>query len=96
MIVLSIKDLAETLVKRREREKSGSIEEAAPFWKELWEGWGTGNNQDVWLDEVRHAIFTKVPPPTDQDWKLETAEAVGVLKRKNWSAPGPDRLANFW
>ena len=40
---------------------------------------------------------SKVPPPTDEDWTLETAEAVGVLKRKkNWSAPGPDRLVNFW
>ena len=38
-----------------------------------------------------------VPPPTDEDWTLETAEAVGVLNRKkNWSAPGPDRLVNFW
>ena len=59
---------------------------------------GSGNSQAVWLDEVRHAIVTKVPPPTDEDWTLlETAEAVGVLKRKkNWSALGPDRLVNFW
>ena len=79
-----------------EREKFGSIEEASSFWKELWEGEGSGNSQAVWVDEVRHAIFTKVPPPTDEDWTLETAEAVGVLKRrKNWSAPGPDRLVNF-
>ena len=29
--------------------------------------------------------------------KLETAEVVGVLKRKkNRSAPGPDGLVNFW
>ena len=42
-------------------------------------------------------IFSKVPPPTDEDWTLETAEAAGVLKRKkNWSAPGPDKLFNFW
>ena len=35
--------------------------------------------------------------PTDEDWILETAEAVGVLKRKkSWSAPGLDRLVNFW
>ena len=80
-----------------ERERSGSIEEASSFWKELWEGQGSGNSQAVWLDEVRHAIFTKVPLPTDEDWTLETAEAVGMLKRKkNWSAPGPDRLVNFW
>ena len=90
-----MKGLAETLVKRR--ESFGSIEEASSFWKELWEEEGSGNSQVVWLDEVRHAIFTNVPPPTDEDWTLETAEAVGMLKRKkNWSAPGPDRLVNFW
>ena len=48
---LSMKELAETLVKRRERG-FGSIEEASLFWKELWEGEGSGNSQAVWLDEV--------------------------------------------
>ena len=42
-------------------------------------------------------IFSKVPPPTDEAWTLETTEAVSVLKRKkNWSAPGPEKLVNFW
>ena len=46
---------------------------------------------------MRDAIFSKVPPPTEETWTLETAEAVGVLKRKkNWSAPGPDKLVNYW
>ena len=89
-----MKDFLETLMKRRER--FGSIGEASSFWRGLWKGEGTGNSQAVWLDEVRHAIFSKFPPPTDEAWTLETAEAVGVLKRKNWSAPGPDRLVNFW
>ena len=80
-----------------ERERFGSIQEASSFWRELWERERTGNSQAAWLDEVRHAISSKVPPPTDEDWTLKTAEAVGVLKRKkNWSAPGPDRLVNFW
>ncbi|KAK2551089.1 hypothetical protein P5673_028153 [Acropora cervicornis] len=34
-----------------ERESFGSIEEASSFWKELWEGEGSGNSQAVWLDE---------------------------------------------
>ena len=77
---------------KEERERFGSL-----FWRGLWEGKGTGNSQAVWLDEVRHAIFSKVPLPTDEDWTLETAKAVGVLKRKkHWSAPGLDRLVNFW
>ena len=80
-----------------ERERFGSIEKASSFWRGLWEGERTGNSQAAWLDEVRHAILNKVPPPTEEDWTLETAETVGVLKRKkNWSSPGPDRLVNFW
>ena len=80
-----------------EREKFGSIEEASSFWRELWEGEGTGNSQAEWLNEVRDAIFSKVPPPTEEAWTLETTEAVGILKRKkNWSAPGPDKLVNYW
>ena len=80
-----------------EKEKFGSIEEASSFWRELWEGEGTGNSQAEWLNEVRDAIFSKVPPPTEEAWTLETAEAVGILKRKkNWSAPGPDKLVNYW
>ena len=65
-----------------ERERFGSIEEASSFWRGLWEGERTGNSQAVWLDEVRHVIFNKVSPPTEGDWTPETAEAVGVLKRK--------------
>ena len=41
-------------------------------------------------------IVSKVPPPTDGAWTLETAEAASVLRRKkNWSAPDPDKLVNF-
>ena len=80
-----------------ERERFRSIEEASSFWRGLWEGEGTGNSQATWLEEVRHEIFSKVPPSMDEAWTLETAEAVSVLKRKkNWSASGPDKLVNFW
>jgi len=38
-----------------------------------------------------------VPPPTEEAWVLDTSSAVKVLgRKKNWSALGPDRLANFW
>ena len=42
-------------------------------------------------------IQSRVPPPTEEDWDLGPADAAKVLaKKENWSAPGPDRLANFW
>ena len=39
----------------------------------------------------------QVPPPTGNGWALEVAEALKVLsKKRNWSAPGPDKITNFW
>ena len=43
------------------------------------------------------AISQRVPLPTVGTWTLETNEAVKViLKKRNWSAPCPDRVVNYW
>ena len=43
------------------------------------------------------AISQRVPLPNVGTWTLETNEAVKViLKKRNWSAPGPDRVVNYW
>ena len=74
-----------------------NIEEASGFWRKLWEERGTGNKNAVWLQEVKLAIHEQVPPPTGDEWALEVAKAVKVLsKKRNWSAPGPDKITNFW
>ena len=74
-----------------------NIEEASGFWRKLWEERGTGNKNVAWLQEVKIAIYEQVPPPTASEWALKVAEAVKVLsKKRNWSAPGPDKITNFW
>ena len=47
---------------------------------------------------MRTAINSQVPsPPDENDVELDSRRAVEVLKRKkNWSAPGPDRVTNYW
>ena len=56
-----------------------------------------GNRNGQWLEDIRSAIYSRVPPPSEKTWKLDTMEATQVLTRKkNCSAPGPDRLTNFW
>ena len=46
---------------------------------------------------MRAVISDRFPPPDEEAWDLVTNEAVKVLAwKKNWSAPGPDRIANFW
>ena len=44
------------------------------------------------MQEIKIAIHGQVPPPTASEWALEVAEAV----KRNWSAPGPDKITNFW
>ena len=74
-----------------------SIEEASEYWRDLWEKEGTGDRRAAWLEEIRCAIESRVPPPPEERWDLEPAGAVRVIvKKKNWSAPSPDRLVNFW
>ena len=37
-----------------------------------------------------------VSPPSERAWQLESFEPVKVLfKKRNWSAPRPDRLVNY-
>ena len=76
-----------------------SVAEAEGFWRALWEERGTGNKKAEWLKEMDEAILRCVPPLSRESWKTETTEAARVISRKrNWSAPGPDRsrLTNYW
>ena len=74
-----------------------NIEEASGFWRKLWEERGTGNKNAAWLQKVKIAVHEQVPPPRGDEWTLEVAEAVKVLsKKRNCSAPGPDKIINFW
>ena len=58
---------------------------------------GSGNKNAALSQGEKIAIHEQVPPPTGDEWALEVAEAVKVLsKKRNWSAPGPDKITNFW
>ena len=74
-----------------------NIEEASGFWKELWETPGSGNASASWLEEMKDVIREHVPPPAEEEWDLEIDEVVKtVKKKKNWSAPGPDKISSYW
>ena len=74
-----------------------NIKDASSFWILLWKSKGTGKRNAQWLEDIRSAIYSRVPPPSENTWKLDTTEATKVLARKKiWSAPGPDRRTNFW
>ena len=74
-----------------------NIEEASGYWKELWKTEGTGDKSATWLQEVKRAIHGCVPPSDEGEWGLTEDEAVKIVgKKRNWSAPGPDKLVNYW
>ncbi|PFX23499.1 Retrovirus-related Pol polyprotein from type-1 retrotransposable element R2 [Stylophora pistillata] len=56
---------------RRQDRMFTNIEEAASFWRSLWEAEGTGDTGADWLEEVRCAIREKVPEPTEENFTLK-------------------------
>ena len=84
----------------RSEEQQGifeNITEAGSYWKDLWEQPCIATNSDAtWLEDVRCAFTELVPVPPQEDFELDTVKCAYVIKRKrNWSAPGPDRIVNF-
>ena len=80
-----------------QRNVFSDAEEATTFWRTLWEAQGAGNIKAEWLDEVRDAIREKVTVPPEKDFELSAKQAEKVImKKRNWSTPGPDRIVNFW
>ena len=75
-----------------------SIQDACSYWKHLWETSGsTANTKPGWLVEVRKAFEKLVPVPRQDSFQLnKTKCAEAIKKKRNWSAPGPDRIANYW
>ena len=57
----------------------------------------TGNRAAEWLRDIKEAIARRLPHPSEEDWEFETSNVTKVILRKrNFSAPGPDRIVNFW
>ena len=74
-----------------------NIENASKFWTELWAATGEGNENAEWLQEICSAISNRVPPQEENILGLDSEVIKEAIRRKkNWSAPGPDRIANFW
>ena len=67
------------------------------FWRGLWESDDTGNPDVQWLKEIEKIFCDLVPDINEGNLNL-TEEICwnGIRKKKNWSAPGPDGICNFW
>ena len=52
---------------QEEKEMFNNVEEASEYWRNLWESEGTGDRCASWLEKIRSAIQSRVPPPTEED-----------------------------
>jgi len=58
---------------------------------------GTGNKSAEWLGEVTQAIACCVPESWMGECDIECDQVKKVIvKKRNWSPPGPDRIVNYW
>ena len=63
----------------------------------LWEQEGSGDPSAPWLGVVREAIKENASEPREDGFTFEyTSDRKVITKKKNWSAPRPDKIANFW
>ena len=74
-----------------------NIDEASSFWKSLWEEKGSGDTEAEWIEGVREKMEDVVREVPTDGWNLNAEQVTKIIKRKkNWSAPGPGCIANFW
>ena len=67
------------------------------FWSELWEKEDAGNPDAAWVSEIKDKFFQLIPDVYDGDLEITMDVCKNtVRKKKNWSAPGPDKITNFW
>ena len=72
------------------------VKEARDFWKLFCGQEGSGDPSAPWLGVLKEAIKENVSEPREDGITFEYTSARKVTtKNKNWSAPGPDKIANF-
>ena len=78
-----------------------SLEQAETFWRPIWEIEGNGNADALsWLKEIESAMDTccDIARQMNDDPICVCKDQIekAIRKKKNWSAPGPDGICNYW
>ena len=72
-------------------------EDVLKFWKSLWEKDDQGKPNVDWLRE--YEILFKSIIPEIHTGDIEITDTIiwnSIKKKRNWSAPGPDLVVNYW
>ena len=81
---------------QKEQKHFENQNDVETFWRNLWEAEDKGNPQAEWLTTFRE-MFREMIPDTDVEVTFSEKDSFdNIKKKKNWSAPGPDRIVNFW
>ena len=95
--------IKEVLEAEQSNNKFKNMEEASSFGRVLWEGKNernfqvNSNTKAEWVEEVREVMKELVPELPTKGFQLDTKDARKIIsKKKNWSAPRPDGITNFW
>ena len=82
--------------KNAERKMFENIEDASSFWRPLWKSQGTRNRNAQWLEDIRSAIYSRLPPPSEKTCQTPWKPQKYQHGKKNWTTPDrdPDRLTN--
>ena len=67
------------------------------FWKSLWCKEDQGDPDTEWLKKYEKLFEKEIPVVNNENIVLASnVTRDGIKKKRNWSAPGPDLLVNFW
>lgn len=66
---------------------------AHKFWSDVWAGGAAHDDKAYWIEEAR----SQIPSIEMDELRISEADIKEALKgSNNWSAPGPDKLQNYW
>ena len=81
----------------KERKFFNDADTVVNFWKSLWCKEDQGHPDAEWLEEYKSLFEKEIPGSNNENILLEPGTSTKAIKKKrNWSAPGPDLLVNFW
>jgi len=69
----------------------------ADFWRPIWENEKEINIDALWINNVKEAMMESLPPSSrDQITINENDVYTSTKNKRNWSAPGYDKITNYW
>ena len=84
-------------VKKKASQVFENAQDVVDFWAGIWEKTDSGNPNAQWISDIEKA-FREIVPVTNCNRIpiVYTDIHKSIRKKKNWSAPGPDLIVNFW